>query len=260
MKDFWQKAAVFFLAIAVLAAFTIGQRGGTNGNYLQDGNLKMEQAEEESLEDPLKRIAREGKLLEGWSEAPCIVIDPGHGGFDPGKMGINQVPEKEVNLAIAKLLRENLEACGVRVVMTREEDAALCDQGADNAKVRDMKRRIEIIEEAKPIAAVSIHQNSYPEEYVKGAQVFYYVDSKDGMELAQALQKRLIQELDPENGRQVKDNNSYYLLKKTSVPLVIAECGFLSNREEAEKLCTPEYQEDVAWALYLGIMDYLEKK
>ena len=78
--------------------------------------------------------------------------------------------------------------------------------------------------------------------------------------MARALQSRLISELDPENDRQVKENGSYYLLKKTSVPIVIAECGFLSNPEEAKKLCSAEYQEAVAWALYLGIMDYLEKK
>jgi len=262
MKEVWQKAMIFLLAVAILAAFTVGQRGETKGNDSGSSGTSdgMEEAKEGNLADPAKRIAREGKLLEGWTEAPCIVIDPGHGGFDPGKMGINQMPEKDVNLAIAKMLRDDLEACGVRVVMTREEDCALCDEGAENAKVQDMKRRIEIIEEAKPIAAVSIHQNSYPESYVKGAQVFYYVDSKEGMELAESLQARLIAELDPENGRKIKDNNSYYLLKKTSVPIVIAECGFLSNWEEAEKLSEPEWQEEVAWALYLGIMDYLEKK
>lgn len=200
----------------------------------------------------------DGKLPEGWEQAPCIVIDAGHGGYDPGKVGVGQVAEKDVNLAIAKLLRDALEADGVRVVMTREEDEALCGEGEERAKVKDLKGRIRIIEEAKPVAAVSIHQNSYPDDSVKGAQVFYYEGSTEGRRLAEALQARLIRETDPENGRQVKGNSSYYLLKKTAVPLVIAECGFLSNPEEAEKLADAKYQEKVARALYLGIMDYLK--
>lgn len=204
------------------------------------------------------RVDKEGKILEGYAEPPCIVIDPGHGGFDPGKVGVNNVPEKDVNLQIAGLVRDFLEASGVRVVMTREEDEALCDDGQDNMKVRDLKRRIAVIEEADPVATVSIHQNSYPKEYVHGAQVFYYTGSVEGRRLAEHLQSRLISEADPENDRQVKENSSYYLLKKTPVPLVIVECGFMSNWEEAQKLCTPEYRETVAWAVYLGIMDYLD--
>lgn len=293
MKEAWQKTVVFLLALAVLAAFTLGRRGESNGtpynagaeeseapggeaksgeNALQGGNggrkeaqnigngMQDEADEEEGRERRAGRVAREGKLPQGWEEPPCIVIDAGHGGYDPGKMGINGVPEKDVNLAVAKLLRDYLEACGVRVVMTRQEDQALSGEGEDHAKVRDLKKRIEIMEEAKPILAVSIHQNSYPEEYVRGAQVFYYSTSREGAALANALQARLISEVDPENHRVPKENESYYLLKKTSVPIVIAECGFLSNWEEAEKLRQEAYQEEVAWALYLGIMDYLEEK
>ena len=247
------------LAMAVAFGVSVGlrERDETDaGREIENEEMLDDKAGEVAKEE---RVAREGKLLEGWTEQPCIVIDPGHGGFDPGKIGINNAPEKDVNLAIAKLLRDNLEASGVKVVMTRVEDVALGGTGEENAKVRDLKRRIEVIEEAAPRAAVSIHQNSYPEEYVHGAQVFYYVTSKEGKRLAEALQNRLVREIDPENERQVKDNNSYFLLKKTAVPLVIAECGFLSNREEAEKLCDPHYQEDVAWALYLGIMDYLQE-
>ena len=120
-----------------------------------------------------------------------------------------------------------------------------------------MKNRIALIEETAPDIVVSIHQNSYPEEYVHGAQVFYYDGSSQGKELAEVLQRQLIERADPDNTRQVKANDSYYLLKKTSVPIVIVECGFLSNQAEAEKLCTPEYQERIAWAVHMGILEYL---
>ena len=123
-----------------------------------------------------------------------------------------------------------------------------------------MKRRLALIEETAPALAVSIHQNSYPEEYVHGAQIFYYADSREGKVLAELLQAQFLDKVDPENNRQIKANDSYYLLKKTSVPIVIAECGFLSNWEEAEKLCSEAYQEKIAWAICVGILQHLNMK
>lgn len=187
----------------------------------------------------------------------CVVIDAGHGGDDPGKVGINGAKEKDVNLEIAKLVKGYLEANDVKVVMTRETDAGLYQAGTSNKKVQDMKNRIAMIDKAAPDITVSIHQNSYPEEYVHGAQVFYYDGSPHGKELAEMLQKQLVKRADPENKRQVKSNDSYYLLKKTSVPIVIVECGFLSNGSEAAKLCTEEYQKKIAWAIHMGILQYL---
>ena len=290
MKEFWQKTAVILLFVAIAAAVSVGQKGknisGEGGSKSKAKLIKeQENAEggkgqagakkdeggkgqagakkdegDKGQESAKDRVMREGKLVRGWAVPPCIVIDPGHGGYDPGKIGAGGLKEKDVNLSIAKLLRENLEAAGVRVVLTREDDVSLCEEGEERAKVRDLKRRIQIMEEARPVAAISIHQNSYPEEQVRGSQVFYYHASSEGKTLAQALQDRLKSEADPENGRQIKENDSYYLLKKTSVHTVIAECGFLSNPEEAEKLGSADYQECIAWALYLGIMDYLEEK
>ncbi|MGN0365986.1 MAG: N-acetylmuramoyl-L-alanine amidase [Suilimivivens sp.] len=186
----------------------------------------------------------------------CVVIDAGHGGSDPGKVGINDQLEKDVNLRIAKMLKQFLQAEGVSVVMTREGDGGLYDESASNKKVQDMKKRLEIIESANPVIVVSIHQNSYHEEYVKGAQVFYYATSENSRCLAQVLQEQL-RKLDAENKREAKGNESYFLLKKTARPIVIVECGFLSNREEAEKLATAYYQEKLAWNIHMGIMKYL---
>ncbi|MCM1092161.1 MAG: N-acetylmuramoyl-L-alanine amidase [Butyrivibrio sp.] len=186
-----------------------------------------------------------------------VVIDAGHGGIDPGKIGINGALEKDLNLQIALLVKEYLEAQDVEVVMTRETGEGLYDADASNKKVQDMKRRIVIIDEAAPTLTVSIHQNSYPEEYVNGAQVFYYTGSKEGQKLAELLQESLIRRLDAQNHRQIKANDSYYLLKKTSTPIVIVECGFLSNGAEAEKLCDQAYQERVAWAIHMGILQYI---
>ena len=190
-------------------------------------------------------------------EQICIVLDAGHGGDDPGKIGINGSREKEINLAITKKVKTYLEANDIRVVLTREGDEGLYDANAENKKVQDMKRRIAIMEEARPLATISMHQNSYPEEYVKGAQVFYHKDSKEGELLASFLQENLRAKLNPENHRQIKANDSYYLLKKTQIPTVIVECGFLSNSREAALLSGEEYQDKVAWAIHMGIMQYI---
>ena len=188
-------------------------------------------------------------------DAPCVVLDAGHGGNDPGKVGINGAQEKDLNLEIMLLVKKYLEADDIRVVVTRDTDTGLYDADASNKKVQDMKRRLALIEEAAPAVTVSIHQNSYPEEYVRGAQVFYYTGSQEGKK----IQARLVEKVDTDNRRTVKANDSYYLLKKTSSVIVIVECGFLSNPEEAEKLCDREYQEKLAWEIHIGIIQYLNE-
>lgn len=188
-----------------------------------------------------------------------VVIDAGHGG-DPGKVGINGVLEKDINLAIARRVKELLEANNITVVMTRDHDGGLYEPQDAQKKVRDMKKRIEIIDEADPDLVVSIHQNSYPEESISGAQVFFYTNSTESKKIAQLMQQQLIQRVDQKNTRVAKANSSYYLLKKTAAPIIIVECGFLSNWVEAELLATTEYQEKVAWAIHMGILTYLNKE
>ena len=186
-----------------------------------------------------------------------IVIDPGHGGNDPGKVAINSALEKDVNLAIALKLKKYLEQEDMEVVMTRQEDKGLYEETDSNKKVHDMKNRLAIMEGAKPVLVVSVHQNSYPEESVSGVQVFYYRDSTEGKRAALLMQEQMIATLQPAKEREAKENSTYYILKKTTVPTIIVECGFLSNREEADRLTSEDYQERVAWAIHLGIMRYI---
>lgn len=164
-----------------------------------------------------------GRAFGGKDDEITIVVDAGHGGIDPGKVGVNKALEKDINLAIALKLERNLKESGINVVMTRKDDNGLYREGDNNKKVRDMKNRLAIIEEAKPSLAVSIHQNSYPDASVSGVQVFYYKDSVAGKEAADIMQAQMIKTLKPAKERVAKDNNSYYLLKKTSVPIIIVE-------------------------------------
>ncbi len=188
-----------------------------------------------------------------------VVIDAGHGGVDPGKVAINRALEKDINLSIAQKLKVMLQEEKITVIMTRNEDNGLYDEGDRNKKIADMKKRCAIVNEANPDLLVSIHQNSYQSESVKGSQVFYYEKSEDGKRLGEILQNSLIKQVDQSNNRTAKSNNNYYMLLHVQCPAVIVECGFLSNWREAEKLKTDEYQEKIAQALKKGILEYLDK-
>lgn len=186
-----------------------------------------------------------------------VVLDAGHGSSDSGKVGINGVLEKDINLSISKKTKKYLEKKGICVIMTRNKDESLAEGENGNRKVQDMKARVKRINDTKPDLAVSIHQNSYHEESIHGAQVFYYEHSESGEKDARILQEALLA-VDPDNTRQVKANTTYYLLKRTEVPILIVECGFLSNQEEAEKLASEDYQKELAKAIANGIESCLK--
>lgn len=201
-----------------------------------------------------------GQKVVAEEERPVVVIDSGHGGNDPGKVGVDGSLEKDINLAIAKKLKVYLEASDVEVVMTREEDKGLYGEKDSHKKMADMKKRCELINDTKPDLVVSIHQNSYHEEEISGGQVFYYKDSENGKRLAEIIQKRFDFVLGDKNKRLAKPNGNYYLLLHVKQPIVIVECGFLSNWKEAKALNTEEYQERVAWTVHMGVMEYLNNR
>ncbi len=192
------------------------------------------------------------------SAEPIIIIDSGHGGKDPGKVGAKGSLEKDINLKIALYLKEILENQKLQVIMTREEDKDLSTTST-NFKIFDMKERISLIQESNADLVVSIHQNSYSDPKVYGAQCFYYTDSEEGKELASIIQKQIITSTNQTKIREIKSNADYYLLKHSPLPTVIVECGFLSNPKEENLLLTEEYQRKIAWAIHLGILQYLNQ-
>ena len=190
------------------------------------------------------------------SEA-VVAIDSGHGGIDPGKIGVGGIYEKDINLAISLKLKKLLEQSGITVIMTRSDDNGLYDDSDTNKKASDMKKRCSIINGCNADAAVSIHQNSYVSEDSKGAQVFYYKQSTEGKKLAGIIQKHVVNEVDTTNKRVEKADSTYYMLLHTNVPAVIVECGFLSNPQEAVRLNSDSYQQKIAEGIYNGLMEYL---
>ena len=193
------------------------------------------------------------------SKSKTIVIDAGHGGPDPGKVSESGTLEKDINLKIALYLKEILESQNINVIMTRTEDKDLATE-TNKRKLSDIKERVKLMENSNADMVISIHQNSYPDAEVYGAQCFYPTESEEGKKLASIIQNQIITSTNQTKIREIKDNNDYYLLKHSSTPIVIVECGFLSNPAEEQLLLTDEYQRKMAWSIYLGTLQYLETK
>lgn len=150
-----------------------------------------------------------------------------------------------------------LEQNGIRVILTRDTDRSLEDPGASGKKAGDLKNRKAIITESEPDCAVSIHQNSYPDSSQHGAQVFYPDGDPESQRLASLIQAQTLHLTGQENTRKIKANTDYYLLRDARVPTVIAEVCFLSNPSEAEMITDVHIQERAAFAIAMGIMQYL---
>ena len=188
---------------------------------------------------------------------PTIVLDAGHGGEDGGTVSESGILEKELNLQIANRLCDLLTASGYSVVMTRTEDTLLYDKNSDyegKKKTQDLQARRKIAEETENAVFVSIHMNSYPDPRFSGLQVWYSPNHPSSKALANMIQEEAKNRFQPENERQTKAATSaIYLLKHLNIPAVLVECGFLSNVNEAQKLTTSEYQEQIALTVYLAL-------
>ncbi len=186
-----------------------------------------------------------------------VVLDAGHGGVDGGVSGVNTgIKESVINLSIVKKLERYLIDAGFNVVLTRSTDAGLYGIATKSLKKKDMQKRKEIIEKAEPSLVVSVHLNKYSLPSRKGAQVFYREDCENGKVLANCIQDAF-NELPSSERNFSALKGDYYILNCTEYPSVIAECGFLSNPEEEAMLVTEEYQDEVAYTLFKGIVSYL---
>ena len=189
-----------------------------------------------------------------------IIIDAGHGGFDGGAVADDGTLEKNINLVIASNLKQLCKLGGFEVIMTRDSDKGTEvdeNDSISNRKKSDMKRRLAVIEENPDAIFVSIHLNKFTTSTASGAQVFYSKNNSNSETLAENIQKSMVDLIQKENTRTIKQaDNSIFLLKKSSIPSIIIECGFLSNYEELKLLKNYEYQRKIAFAIYCGILNY----
>ncbi len=189
-----------------------------------------------------------------------VVIDPGHGGQDGGA-SCGDVLEKDLNLSVSLKLRDIITSNGGAAVMTRDGDAP--DVPGTNGKFvkrDDLRYRLDVLDKADADLFISIHMNKFSEPKYSGAQVFYSQNGEESKVLGELIQKSLRENLDTENSREAKRNESgIYILKNAKVPAALVECGFLSNPAELEKLKTEEYQQSLAEAIYKGIEEFMEQ-
>ncbi len=238
MHTYIKKSKLIFLSIMLTLAIM----------YLSFGSLVEEKA-----------IATNKNL----DNTKTVVIDSGHGGEDGGAIGIDGISEKDINLEIAKKLKYLFEFNGMNVVMTRDSDKSIHDEGCktiSEKKKSDIRNRLKIIEDTDNAIVLSIHQNKFEQKSCKGAQIFYGKNNEDSEVLAEYLQKSFINKLQPENKRTIqKDNRKLYLLENATCPIVLIECGFLSNYEDAKNLSDDDYQKKIALTIFKGVMDYYEE-
>ena len=192
---------------------------------------------------------------------PVIVLDAGHGGIDGGCSTAEGVPEKGINLAVMLGLRELLTLSGYEVRVTRDSDRSVHDKGVEGIaaqKSSDMDNRLAMMNAPENAVCLSIHQNQFTDPKYSGAQMFY-ADTNDRSEsLAEALQSAFRTQLQPENTREIKHcGKELFLCYFCKHPTVMAECGFLSNPEEAACLTDPDYQKQVAFTLFAGLTGWL---
>lgn len=183
----------------------------------------------------------------------CIIVDAGHGLPDGGAVGVAGTVEQKINLAVAKKLAEVLEGKGIEAIMTRKTDECLCkDQDGKTIrkiKVEDMKNRLEIIKKSNADLFVSIHMNCFESEKAHGLRVFYDKSHPEIKKLAENIQNKIAEVTGAATYAVKSADESLFLMKNTSVPAILAECGFISNREEEKKLNDDDYQSRIAWAI-----------
>ena len=188
-----------------------------------------------------------------------IIIDAGHGGFDGGAVADDGTTEKDINLSISLTLYKFLKQNGFCVIMTRMDDTSTEDTGEakiSSKKKSDLNNRLKLMNDYPESVFVSIHLNKFTTSAASGSQVFYS-DSEKAKELGEYIQKSIVNLIEPDNLRvNKKAGSSTFLLYNATVPAVIVECGFLSNKQELLLLKTKDYQDKLAFCIYCGIAEY----
>lgn len=192
-----------------------------------------------------------------------IAIDPGHGGVDPGAVGNLGRDEDDINLEIALKLRRLIEQSGGIVILTREVDEGLYSEESKTYRAKkneDLRNRRILINGSEPDVFLTIHLNSFPQRQYYGAQTFYKRGCEKSKRLALIIQEELRNVLDKNNRRKPQPRDNIYLVKTSEVPTVLIECGFLSNPREEELLNNTQYQEKIAWSIYVGLVRYFKEE
>ncbi len=187
-----------------------------------------------------------------------VILDAGHGGKDGGASSASGIVEKDITLSVAKKVEDYLKLQGFNVIMTREDDYDLAEVSAKKRKQQDLNKRVQIMNDHDNAIAVSIHVNAIANSKWKGAQTFYDPKKIENKQLATAIMSSMKTNLEGTTTREAKSISSLFILKNSNIPTALVEIGFLSNPDEATLLNTEQYQNQVAYAIYEGILYYID--
>lgn len=196
------------------------------------------------------------KLTTATAGKLTVVIDAGHGGIDGGVTTSNGIKESDLNLDIAKKIKDKLTDYGIKVVLTRSGSGGLYGIASKGFKKRDMQKRKEIINSSGADLVVSIHINKCPFTYRKGAQVFYKLGDEKSKNFAFFMQNNLNQ-MPTATQKGLSLVGDYYILNCSKIPSVLVECGFLSNLEDEKLLLSEEYRYSLSGVISSSILTYL---
>ena len=200
------------------------------------------------------RAERKTAVAVGAVPRPVIVIDAGHGGMDSGAVGVDGTEEKDLNLAVARILADDFRLAGYTVIETRTDDRMLGDGEKGQRKRADLEARLQLADEAAERVFVSIHMNTYPTASCRGLQVWYSGNNAASKGYAEAVQTGIRAALQPDNTREIKQATSaIYILKNAQNPAILIECGFLTNPDECRKLCDEAYQKELALTIFSAL-------
>lgn len=190
--------------------------------------------------------------------ATTIILDAGHGGKDGGASTATGIHERDIVLNITKIIEEQLRIQGFNVIMTRSGDADLASpNNTRNRKKEDLTRRVEIFNTTSDAIAISIHANAINNARWSGAQTFFDPKRRENKELATQIMTSLQNNLHNLT-REARPISNIYILRNSTIPTALVEVGFLSNQAEAQLLTCPDYQQLIAYAIFEGILSYLE--
>lgn len=243
-----KKRLIFINFVIVCSIFYFGFSKNFNSNLEISTNIKNNYTKTESVSStPVS--------------SHTIILDAGHGNPDGGAVGVDGTIESDLNLDIVLKLQNLLESSNCNVILTRSDENGIYEASADTIrekKISDMKNRVDIANNSNSELFLSIHMNKLEQSQYSGWQTFFKNQDDTSKEIATNIQTSLNYFLKKENPREIKSISGIYLTKNVNIPLVIVECGFLSNEEENKLLQTSSYQDELAWSIYIGIMDYFE--
>jgi N-acetylmuramoyl-L-alanine amidase len=207
-------------------------------------------------------FSKEAVAVSADAKEYTFILDAGHGGEDAGAIGVNGVLEKDINLSLTNILAETLKANGYNVILTRTEDKLLYTEEENikgQRKIHDLKNRLKVAKENPDAIFISIHMNKFHDEGCRGMQIYYSKNTEESQRLAVNIQNMVKSTLQPYNKRQIKaTDGTVYLLDNAVGTAILIECGFLSNTEECEKLSEKDYQTQLSFQIFCGIMEYIK--